>query len=274
MEQKRCQVLWARKINTWCSVVRVISTKEIRECLKRDQVEVNHVELPDPAALLPKSWPGLQPFSIAGAISKSRRLQRKKADLMRCEVKASQVDRSGRRYPDRYTRLGRVIDETHNKTWFPPPSPAPGPAPECCALRAGALRTRLIASMPITAWSWRRWLVAIRSARVVKYQTRPAYPELELEQLSIPWTSGPILKNAWKATRLEERTRPGSFFITKMLWKYFLSQTCYNNRRYVQERIDGWRQCCSELEIEGQLINPVDLRRDSGRDLRDEPVMG
>ena len=61
MDQKHhCQVLWAK--NKYLVLSRSSNIyKEIREYLKRDQVEVSHVE--DRAGLARKSWPGLQCLS-------------------------------------------------------------------------------------------------------------------------------------------------------------------------------------------------------------------
>ncbi len=64
-KKHHCQVLWAKNKSTWCSVVRSNIYKEIREYLKRDQVEVSHVEdlIQQALAFARKSWPGLQRLS-------------------------------------------------------------------------------------------------------------------------------------------------------------------------------------------------------------------
>ena len=83
MDQKHhCQVLWAKNKYLVLSHSSNIY-KEIREYLKQDQVEVSHVEdLIQQALVLPENRGQVSnAFSISGAISKSRRLQRKRRTL-------------------------------------------------------------------------------------------------------------------------------------------------------------------------------------------------
>ena len=83
MEQKHhCQVLWAK--NKYLVLSRSSNIyKEIREYLKRDQVEVSHVEdLIQQALALPENRGQVSnAFQHIWAISKSRRLQRKRRTL-------------------------------------------------------------------------------------------------------------------------------------------------------------------------------------------------